>query len=210
MDLYSYYRSTSSYRVRIALALKGLAYQTQPVNLVANGGEHLAPAYRALNPQSRVPTLRTDTGELLMQSPAIIEYLNECYPEPPLLPANPLERAHVRSVAALIGCDIHPLHNVAVLKRLRGLGVAEVDVTDWIGHWISEGFNAVEQMIGDQGFCFGTPGLADVYLVPQLYAARRFAVDLAAYPRILRVEGVALEHPAFQAAHPANQPDTPA
>lgn len=210
MDLYSYYRSTSSYRVRIALALKGLAYQTLPVNLVAHGGEHLAPAYRALNPQGRVPTLRTDSGDLLMQSPAIIEYLDECYPQPPLLPSEPLQRARVRSVAAVIGCDIHPLHNVAVLNRLRGLGIDEGDVTAWIGHWIGEGFHAVEQLLGDQDFCFGAPGLADIYLLPQVYAARRFAVDLTLYPRILRVEALALEHPAFQAAHPANQPDTPA
>ncbi|MEN0105935.1 MAG: maleylacetoacetate isomerase [Pseudomonas sp.] len=210
MDLYSYYRSTSSYRVRIALALKGVAYHSLPVNLIADGGEHRKPAYRAINPQGRVPALRTEDGAIVVQSPAIIEYLEECYPQPPLLPAAPLERAHVRSVAALIGCDIHPLHNVAVLNRLRGLGIEENDVNEWIGHWISEGFAAIEQLIGDQGFCFGAPGLADIYLLPQVYAARRFAVDLTPYPRILRVEALALEHPAFQAAHPANQPDTPA
>ncbi|SDI44814.1 maleylacetoacetate isomerase [Pseudomonas panipatensis] len=208
MDLYTYYRSTSSYRVRIALALKGLDVQQLPVNLLQ--GEQNQPAYRALNPQGRVPTLRSDEGELLIQSPAIIEYLEERYPQPPLLPAEPLARARQRGVAALIGCDIHPLHNVSVLNRLRQLGVDEDGVNAWIGHWIGEGLTAVEALIGDQGFCFGAPGLADVYLLPQLYAARRFTVDLSAFPRILRVERLALEHPAFRQAHPDAQADKPA
>lgn len=210
MDLYTYYRSTSSYRVRIALALKGLDYRALPVNLIANGGEHRHPDYRAINPQGRVPALRTECGALLIQSPAIIEYLEERYPQPPLLPDGALQRARHRSVAALIGCDIHPLHNVSVLNRLRQLEVAEEEVLAWIGHWIGEGFAAVETLIGDEGFCFGKPGLADVYLLPQLYAARRFAVDLQPYPRIIRVERLALQHPAFQAAHPDAQPDKPA
>lgn len=209
MDLYTYYRSTSSYRVRIALALKGLDYQALPINLIRNGGEQLQPAYRAINPQGRVPTLRTDEGDLLVQSPAIIEYLEERHPEPPLLRGDTLMRARQRSVAAVIGCDIHPLHNVAVLKRLRGLGVQESDVAAWLGHWITEGLNAVETLIGCAGFCFGEPGLADVYLLPQLYAARRFDVSLENWPRIQRVEGFALEHPAFMAAHPDRQLDTP-
>ncbi|WP_374442762.1 maleylacetoacetate isomerase [Pseudomonas panipatensis] len=208
MDLYTYYRSTSSYRVRIALALKGLDVQQLPVNLLQ--GEQNQPAYRALNPQGRVPALRSDEGELLIQSPAIIEYLEERYPQPPLLPAEPLARARQRGVAALIGCDIHPLHNVSVLNRLRQLGVDEDGVNAWIGHWIGEGLTAVEALIGDQGFCFGAPGLADVYLLPQLYAARRFTVDLSAFPRILRVERLALEHPAFRQAHPDAQADKPA
>lgn len=208
MDLYTYYRSTSSYRVRIALALKGLDARHLPVNLLQ--GEHRQDAYRAINPQGRVPALRVDSGELLIQSPAIIEYLEERYPEPALLPADPLQRAHQRGVAALIGCDIHPLHNVAVLNRLRGLGIDEDGVNQWIAHWIGEGLAAVEALIGDDGFCFGQPGLADVYLLPQLYAARRFNVDLAAFPRILRVERLALEHPAFRQAHPDAQADKPA
>ncbi|MFZ5957739.1 maleylacetoacetate isomerase [Pseudomonas knackmussii] len=208
MDLYTYYRSTSSYRVRIALALKGLDARHLPVNLLQ--GEHRQDAYRAINPQGRVPALRTDEGELLVQSPAIIEYLEERFPEPALLPADPLQRAHQRGVAALIGCDIHPLHNVAVLNRLRGLGIDEDGVNQWIAHWIGEGLAAVEALIGDDGFCFGQPGLADVYLLPQLYAARRFNVDLAAFPRILRVERLALEHPAFRQAHPDAQADKPA
>jgi maleylacetoacetate isomerase len=210
MDIYTYYRSTSSYRVRIALALKGQAYRSIPVNLIRDGGEHRQGSYLAINPQGRVPTLVTDEGERVIQSPAIIEYLEERYPEPALLPADLMARARHRAVAALIGCDIHPLHNVAVLNRLRGLNVSEDDVQAWIGHWIGEGLKAVEALIGEEGFCFGEPGLADVYVLPQLYAARRFKVDLSALPRILRVEKLALAHPAFQQAHPDVQPDTPA
>jgi len=209
LDLYTYYRSTSTYRVRIALALKGLDYQPLIINLLRDGGEQLLPAYKAINPQRRVPALRTDSGEVLIQSPAIIEYLDELYPAIPLLPDDLLARARHRGIAALIGCDIHPLHNVAVLKRLHGLGIDEQGVNEWIGHWISEGFNAVEALIGDEGFCFGVPGLADVYLLPQLYAARRFEVDLTVYPKICRVEALALQHPAFQLAHPDAQPDKP-
>ena len=146
-----------------------------------------------------------------MQSPAIIEYLEEVYPQPALLPANAERRAKVRGVAAIIGCDIHPLHNVSVLNRLRQGGQDEAQVNDWIAHWISQGLAAVEQLIGDEGFCFGdTPGLADVYLIPQLYAAERFAVDLGGCPRIQRVAALAAAHPAFAQAHPARQPDTPA
>lgn len=211
MELYTYYRSTSSYRVRIALALKGLDYQALPVNLIAPpGGEHRQPAYLAVNPQGRVPALRTDEGALLVQSPAIIEYLEERYPQVPLLNPDLTVRAHERGVAALIGCDIHPLHNVSVLNKLRQWGHDETQVTEWIGHWIVQGLAAVEQLIGDDGYCFGPePGLADVYLIPQLYAAERFNVSLQAYPRIRRVAALAASHPAFRQAHPANQPDTP-
>lgn len=211
MDLYTYYRSTSSYRVRIALALKGLDYQALPVNLIAApGGEPRQPAYLAINPQGRVPALRTDDGELLIQSPAIIEYLEERYPQVPLLPEDLAARAHVRGVAAVIGCDVHPLHNVSVLNRLRQSGHDEPQVMEWISHWISQGLTTVEQLIGDSGFCFGEwPCVADVYLIPQLYAAERFNVSLEAYPRICRVSELAAEHPAFIQAHPSNQPDTP-
>lgn len=209
MDLFTYYRSTSSYRVRIALALKGLEVNAIPVNLIRDGGEHRQPEYLTVNPQGRVPALRLERGEVVIQSMAIIEYLEERFAQPALLPDDLLARARHRQVAALIGCDIHPLHNVAVLNRLRGLGHGEGDVTAWIGHWISEGFAAVEALIGDEGFCFGTVGLADVYLLPQLYAARRFNVDLSAFPRICRVEALALAHPAFQKAHPDAQSDKP-
>ncbi|WP_434626035.1 maleylacetoacetate isomerase [Pseudomonas sp. Z1-29] len=211
MELYTYYRSTSSYRVRIALALKGLDYRALPVSLIAPpGGEHRQPAYLGINPQGRVPALRTDEGALLVQSPAIIEYLEERYPQVPLLSRDPVLRAHERGVAALIGCDIHPLHNVSVLNKLRQWGHDEAQVTEWIGHWISQGLVAVEQLIGEDGYCFGAaPGLADVYLIPQLYAAERFNVSLQGYPRIRRVAALAAAHAAFQQAHPASQPDTP-
>lgn len=208
MELFTYFRSTSSYRVRIALALKGLDYQARRVNLLK--GEHRAADYLALNPQGRVPALRTDSGELLVQSSAIIEYLEERFPDTPLLPQGEDARAQVRGVAAIIGCDVHPLHNVSVLNQLRQLGHDETQVNQWIAHWIGQGLAAVEQLIGDRGFCFGgTPGLADVYLMPQLYAAERFNVDLDDYPRIRRVAALAGQHPAFVKAHPANQPDTP-
>ncbi|AYF85792.1 maleylacetoacetate isomerase [Pseudomonas sp. JS3066] len=210
MDLYTYYRSTSSYRVRIALALKGLEARHIPVNLIQDGGQQHSPEYKALNPQGRVPSLRTDDGQVLTQSPAIIEYLEERHPQPALLPQGLEARASQRAVAAIIGCDIHPLHNVAVLNRLRGLNVEEAEVMNWIRHWIAEGFSAVEALIGNEGFCFGEPGLADVYLLPQVYAARRFELDLSHYPKIARVEGLALEHPAFIQAHPDQQADKPA
>jgi len=212
MELYTYYRSTSSYRVRIALALKGLDYQALPINLIAPpGGEHRQPAYMSINPQGRVPALRTDEGALLVQSPAIIEYLEERYPQVPLLSNDLAIRAHERGVAALIGCDIHPLHNVSVLNKLRRWGHDEAQVAEWIADWISQGLAAVEQLIGDDGYCFGAlPGVADVYLIPQLYAAERFNVSLQPYPRIRRVAALAARHEAFQRAHPANQPDTPA
>lgn len=212
MQLFTYYRSTSSYRVRIALALKGLDYQAVPVNLIAaGGGEHRQPAYLAINPQGRVPALRTEEGRVLTQSPAIIEYLEERYPQVALLSEDLDTRAHERAVAALVACDIHPLHNASVLNQLRQTGQTEEQVMQWIGHWVSQGLAAIEQLIGDSGYCFGPePGLADVYLIPQLYAAERFKVSLVPYPRIARVAALAEQHPAFVAAHPARQPDTPA
>lgn len=210
MDLYTYYRSTAAYRVRLALALKGLDYRAVPVNLARDAAEQRQPAYRAINTQGRLPCLRTDDGAVLVQSPAIIEYLEERYPTVPLLPADPLLRARHRGIAALIACDVQPLHNVAVLDRLRGLGLEEPAILQWIAHWIDEGLTAVEAHLGNEGFCFGAVGLADVYLLPQVYAARRFDVDLSRYPRILRVEALARAQPAFRQAHPATQPDAPA
>ncbi|MHC5785637.1 maleylacetoacetate isomerase [Pseudomonas idahonensis] len=212
MQLYTYYRSTASYRVRIALALKGLEFQAIPVNLlVPKGGANRQPEYLEINPQGRVPALRTDDGDLLIQSLAIIEYLDERYPQVPLLSKDLVSRARERAVAAIIGCDIHPLHNSSTQNLLREWGHEEEQLLVWIDHWISQGLAALEQLIGDHGFCFGDePGLADVFLIPQLYAAERFKVSLDDYPRILRVAALAAAHPAFQAAHPANQPDTPA
>ncbi len=211
MELYTYYRSTASYRVRIALALKGLDFTALPVNLLAPaGGAHRQPPYLAINPQGRVPALRSDDGELLVQSQAIIEYLEERYPQVPLLAQDLTARAHARAVASIIACDIHPLHNSSTQNLLRQWGHDEAQVLEWIAHWISLGLGAVERLIGDKGYCFGEqPGLADAFLIPQLYAAERFKVPLAGYPRIGRVAALAAQHPAFVQAHPANQPDTP-
>ncbi len=211
MQLYTYYRSTSSYRVRIALALKGLAFNAVPINLlVPPGGANHQPEYLAINPQGRVPALRTDDGELLIQSPAIIEYLEERYPQVPLLSTNLATRAHARAVAAIIGCDIHPLHNSSTQNLLRQWGHDEAQLLEWIGHWVSQGLAAVEQLIGDEGYCLGEqPGLADVFLIPQVYAAQRFKVSLEAYPRIQRVSALAAQHPAFVRAHPGSQGDAP-
>jgi maleylacetoacetate isomerase len=209
MKLYTYWRSTSSYRVRIALALKDIEAEQVFVHLVRNGGEQHAPDYRAINPQGRLPALELDDGTILIQSPVILEYLEEVYPMPALLPVDPTARARIRAVASVIGCDIHPLHNVGPLNHLRkDFGRSEQEVGDWIATWIRQGFSAVEALIGDEGFCFGPePSFADVYVIPQLYAARRFGVPLDTYPRILRVEKIAAEHEAFRRAHPSVQPD---
>jgi maleylacetoacetate isomerase len=190
--LYTYFRSGAAHRVRIALALKGIAYESVPVHLV----------------RARVPVLELAGGERLIQSPAILEYLEETVPTPPLLPQDPVARAKVRGVAAIIGCDVHPLNNVAVLNTLRQLGQDEAAVQAWIARWITDGLTAVEQLIGDDGWCFGaSPGLADVYLVPQLFSARRFSVPLDVYPRIAHVAALAETHLCFIAAAPENQPD---
>lgn len=210
MKLYGYWRSTSSYRVRIALNLKGLRAEPVFVHLVRHGGKQHDPDYRRLNPQGRVPTLVLEDGSVITQSPAIIEYIEEIHPLPPLLPSDPVRRAHVRAVAAIIACDIHPLHNVGPLTHLRKtLQHEEPEVSGWIAEWIGQGLAAVEALIEDgDGYCFGPgPGLADVYLIPQLYAARRFNVPLGAYPRILRVEALAADNDAFREAHPSVQPD---
>jgi maleylacetoacetate isomerase len=209
MKLYSYWRSTSSYRLRIALALKSLSPEIQPVHLLRDGGEQHGAAFRLVNPQGRVPSLVLDDGTVLLQSPAIIEYLEERYPDPPLLPADPVLRARVRSVAAIIGCDIHQLHNTGTLNYLRHeFGRSETEIGAWVAKWIGDGLGAVEALIGNHSYCFGdTPGLADVYLIPQVYAARRFSVALDAYPKISRVTDLAESYPAFQTAHPQSQPD---
>jgi len=209
MKLYTYWRSTSSYRVRIALGLKGLKAEQAFVHLIRNGGEQNAASYRAINPQGRVPSLVLDDGTALTQSPAILEYLEEASPEPALLPKDPVTRAKVRAVAAIIASDIHPLHNIGPLTYIRQtFGRSEPEVMNWIATWIQRGFAAVEALIGDEDYCFGPePGVADIYLVPQVYAARRFNVPLEAYPRIVRAEQRSASHPAFQRAHPDRQPD---
>jgi maleylacetoacetate isomerase len=208
LRLYTYFRSGAAHRVRIALALKGVAYESIPVHLVRDGGEHLLPEFRTLNPQARVPVLQTQDGTALVQSSAILEYLEETVPSPPLLPKSPMLRAKVRGVAGVIGSDIHPLNNVAVLNALRAAGFDNEAVSIWIAQWITRGLTAVEALISADDWCFGTtPTLADVYLVPQLFSARRFNVSLDAFPRIRRVSGLSTSHPAFVAAAPENQPD---
>lgn len=209
MKLYGYWRSTASYRVRIALALKGLSPKHVPVHLVRDGGEQHSATYRAINPQGRVPSLVLQDGTVLTQSSAIIEYLDETYPHPPLLPSAATLRARARALAGIIGSDIHPLHNAGVLNYLRqDLRQTDDAVAAWISRWIREGLAAVEALLPGERFCLGPePGLADVYLIPQVFSARRFAVQLAAYPKILAVLAEAGKHKAFQSAHPSLQID---
>jgi len=208
MKLHGYFRSSAAYRVRIALNLKGLTAQHLPHHL--RKGEQCAPAYLAINPQGLVPTLEGDDGAALTQSLAIIEWLDETHPSPPLLPRDPLRRAKVRAFALAIACDIHPVQNLKVLARLRQLGVAEEKVTEWAA-WVNrEGLSACEALIkAEQGpFCFGAaPTVADLCLVPQLANARRFGVDVAAFPRLLGAEAAARENKAFADAAPDRQPD---
>lgn len=211
MILHGYWRSGASYRVRIALGLKGVAYETAALDLRQNVQK--SAAYLALNPQGMVPALQ-DGDLVVTQSPAILEWLEETRPEPALLPRDPTDRAHARAMAALIGCDIHPLNNLRVLKSLRADFQADQQTVDaWAARWIAPGFDALETLVarhGD-GWSFGDgPGLVDCYLVPQLYSARRFNMDLDAWPRLLAVETRAQDHPAFQAAHPDRQPDADA
>jgi maleylacetoacetate isomerase len=206
MKLYTYFRSSAAYRVRIALNLKGVAYEAVPVNLLK--GEHRDEAYRVVNPHGRLPAL--DLGDtVLVQSPAILEYLDEVFPEPPLLPGDPVQRAKIRAVASLVGCDIHPLNNLAVLSYIkRQLGHDQATVDEWYAHWIRQGFDAIETMIKPGPFAFGSqPTLADIYLVPQIFNARRFNIPLDAYPNIVSVEAACAAQPAFQEAAPARQPD---
>lgn len=213
LKLYSYFRSSASFRVRIALELKGLPYEYAGVHLLKEGGMQLKPEYRALNADGVVPTLVAD-GKPLIQSMAIIEYLDETHPEPPLLPANALDRAIVRGLAQEIACEIHPLNNLRVLKYLKHtLGVAEEAKDAWYRHWIEQGFASLEgnlQQIGRVGrYAFGdTPTLIDLCLVPQVFNAHRFNVDLDRYPQITRIHAACMELEAFQKAAPAAQPDS--
>jgi maleylpyruvate isomerase len=208
MILHGYWRSGAAYRTRIALNLKGLAYGQQGVDL--RTGAQKSEAFVALNPQGMVPALEVD-GAVLTQSPAILEWLEETHPVPALLPVDPLERAHVRAMAALIGCDIHPLNNLRVGKALREtFGADQAAVDAWAARWILPGFDAMEALVGRHGagWCFGdAPTLADCYLIPQIYSARRFNVALDAFPRLLAIDAAAAAHPAFIAAHPDAQPD---
>lgn len=212
MRLFTYFRSSAAFRVRIALNLKGLAWDAVPVHLARDGGEQHRPAYRALNPAGLVPAL-DDDGLLLTQSLAIIEYLEETRPVPPLLPADPAGRARVRAIAQAIACDIHPINNLRVLQYLtRELGASEVQKNAWYRHWVELGLAAVESQLAAHpatgSFCHGeTPTLADCCLVPQVFNARRFDCDLSAMPVVRRIVAHCETLPAFQAAAPQAQAD---
>ncbi len=208
MILHGYWRSTAAYRVRIALALKGVEYEQATHDL--RTGAQASADYRSLNPQALVPAIEAD-GDVLTQSPAILELLEERYPSPPLLPTDTADRATARAMAAMIACDIHPLNNLRVLQVLRrDFGADEAAVNAWIARWITEGFAALEIAIGrhGRGFAFGdTPTIADCCLVPQVYSAERFAVDLTSYPHLVAAAETARALSAFQVAHPDRQPD---
>ena len=210
MKLYGFFRSSAAFRVRIALNLKGLAYDGVSIHLRRN--DQAKPDYRGVNPQSLVPTLE-DGGETLIQSLAIIEYLDEIHPEPPLLPQTPGERARVRALADIVACDIHPINNLRVLRYLtHSFGHSESDVAVWYNHWIEAGFQALETLLARDGrtgtFCHGDrPGLADIALVPQVVNAERYRLDMAPYPTITRIHDSCMALAPFQAAHPDNQPD---
>jgi len=216
MQLYSYFRSSAAYRVRIALNLKQLDYTVLPVHLLRHGGEQLTPEYRKLNPAALVPTLideQTADQRPLTQSLAIIEYLDETHPAPPLLPQAPADRAFVRSIALAIACDIHPVNNLRVLRYLvRDLKVDDDAKNAWYRHWCEQGLAAVEEMLANDPrtgrFCFGdTPSLADCCLIPQIFNARRTGCDLSKMPIIVRIDEACMELEAFAAAAPARQPD---
>lgn len=206
--LYSYWRSSAAYRVRIALNLKGIPYETVPISLAPGVSEHRKDEYRKINPQMLVPFLQD--GEIgIAQSIAILEYLEETYPETPLLPGNEPLRSHVRAFCNLIACDIHPLNNLRVQEYIKSrLGADEKAGKDWYAHWVREGFRAAEQLVGDGPHVFGDgPTLADAFLVPQMYNARRFGVPLDEFPRLVRIVDACNELSAFKKAAPERQPD---
>lgn len=211
LKLYSYWRSTAAYRVRIALNLKRLSYQTIPVHLVKDGGEQHKPEYREKNPQGLVPLL-DDNGQLISQSMAICEYLDETHEGPNLLPDEPFLKAQVRSLCQAIACDIHPINNLRILQYLKGeLGISDEAKDTWYQHWIQQGFSAIEQQLSENAtgdFAFGDePTLADAFIVAQVYNARRFEISLDNYPRIVAIEQHCLTLDAFKDAQPESQPD---
>jgi maleylacetoacetate isomerase len=212
VKLYSYYRSSAAYRVRIGLNLKGLTYETVPIHLLRGRDgvpANRLPEYRVVNPQMRVPALETDDGAVLTQSLAILEWLDETFPEPALVPKDPILRAHVLAAAQLIACDVHPVHNSGVLARLRSdFGASEMQVNAWIARTMTDGFEALEALITPAPFAFGTtPSIADVCITPQLFGARRFGVPLDPYPKLVAVDQAMQALEPVRRAAPAAQPD---
>ena len=205
MKLYSYFRSSAAYRVRIALNLKGIAYETASIHLVKDGGHNRRPEFRAVNPQMRVPVLVAPSGEVLIQSLAIIEYLDETHPHPPFLPKVPIARA----LADIVACDIHPLNNTSPLRYLkREMHQEQTAIDAWYHHWVTEGFEAIEALLGPGPYCCGGEvTIADICLVPQVNNARRLKVPLDKFPKIVAIDAVCLALPAFDRARPENQPD---
>jgi maleylacetoacetate isomerase/maleylpyruvate isomerase len=215
MKLYGYWQSSATYRVRIALNLKGLVYETAPVDIRRAREQH-AESYRALNPNARVPTLTLDDGTALTQSLAIIEWLEETFPSPPLLPADPLDRARCRALAGVVAADIQPVQGLGVLQRLKHeLGASDEQIADWARHWMTRGFAALEEeaarlAVDGRRFAYGDePGLFEAVLIPQLYNAKLWKTDFSPYPRLRALEAAALALPAFAAAAPERQPDAP-
>jgi maleylacetoacetate isomerase len=209
VKVYTYFRSSAAYRLRIALNLKGLSGDMVSVHLQKDGGQHRKPEYRAINPQMRVPALMLDSGEVLTQSLAIIEYLDEIDPQPPLLPRDPVERAKVRALALVIACDIHPLNNLAPLRYLKNvLGQDQSKIDEWYHHWILEGFEAMETMVRPGPYAFGGEvTLADICLAPQVYNARRLKVPLDRFPKLVAIDAACGKLAAFEQARPENQAD---
>jgi maleylacetoacetate isomerase len=209
VKLYSYFRSSAAYRVRIALNLKGIGYETQSIHLVKDGGHNKRPEFRAVNPQMRVPVLVTPAGDVLIQSLAIIEYLDETHPQPPLLPKDPLARARVRALAELIACDIHPLNNTSPLRYLKNnMAQQQSAIDEWYRHWVVTGFEALEELITPGPFACGSEiTMADLCLVPQVANARRLNVALERFPKIVGVDRACHAIAAFDRARPENQPD---
>jgi len=209
VKLYSYFRSSAAYRVRAALNLKGVAYETAPIHLIRDGGRQNSAEFRAINPQMRVPALVLESGEVLVQSLAIIDYLDHAFPDPPMVPTDAVARAKALGIAEIIACDIHPINNLVTLNYLRGpLGHDQEAVDAWYAHWITTGFEAVEALIRPGPYAVGSePGVADLCIVPQVYNARRFKVPLDQFPKIVGVDAACLKLAAFDRARPENQPD---
>ena len=209
MKLYTYFRSSAAYRVRIALNLKGLSYDAMPVHLVKEGGKHKTAEYRAVNPQMRVPALMLSNGDTLIQSLAIIEYLDEVFPDPALMPKDAIERARVRAVSQIIACDIHPLNNSSTLAYLRKLGHDQAAIDEWYVSWVTAGFEAVEALLRPGPYSFGSHvSIADLCLVPQVFNARRFKVPVERFPKIAAADAACQKLDAFEKARPDNQPDS--